>query len=104
MEMMIASAESVREALAPLTLKQLDLLAELSGVPVSTIYKIKLGTTVNPGVETVRLFMPHIERVRCGSRHDVDPVAAEGPEAVSAEQATPTGPAATPSESRPAPG
>jgi len=61
METTIPSAESVRVALAPLTLKQLERLAELSTVPVSTIYKIKLGTTVNPGVETVRLFLPHIE-------------------------------------------
>lgn len=56
----VPSAEIVRAALKPLTLKQLDRLAELSGVPMTTIYKIKLGETQNPGVETVRMFAPHI--------------------------------------------
>jgi hypothetical protein len=57
------SAEDVRAALASLTLKQLDRLAELSSVPATTIYKIKRGETKNPGVETLRLFVPHIEVV-----------------------------------------
>ncbi len=56
----IPSAEDVRAALAPLTLKQLDRLAELSGVPATTIYKIKRGETENPGVETVRRFLPFV--------------------------------------------
>lgn len=63
MDTNISSAEQVRAALAPLTLKQIDRLAELSTVPATTIYKIKLGKTVNPGIETVRLFMPQIEAV-----------------------------------------
>lgn len=54
------SVEQVRAQLAPLTLKQIDRLAELSGVPATTIYKIKLGTTENPGVETLRKFLPHV--------------------------------------------
>jgi len=54
------SAEEVRAALAPLTLKQIDRLAELSGVPPTTIYKIKRGETENPGVETLRKFLPHV--------------------------------------------
>ena len=73
MENLILSAESVRAALAPLTLKQLERLAELSTVPVSTIYKIKLGKTVNPGVETVRLFMPHIKAALCHSANEHAP-------------------------------
>jgi hypothetical protein len=52
----------VRAALAPLTLKQLDVLEELSGVPATTIYKIKRGETANPGLETVRQFVQHIEQ------------------------------------------
>jgi predicted transcriptional regulator len=52
--------EEVRAALAPLTLKQLDRLGELSGVPATTIYKIKRGETANPGIETVRQFVSHI--------------------------------------------
>lgn len=61
MDLNIASIEAVRQALAPLTLKHIDRLAELSGVPPTTIYKIKRGETANPGIETVRLFAPHIE-------------------------------------------
>lgn len=57
----LMSAEQVQAALAPLSLKQVDRLAELSGVPATTIYKIKRGETENPGIETVRKFLPHIE-------------------------------------------
>jgi predicted transcriptional regulator len=61
MEQPLLSAEQVQAALAPLTLKQMDRLAELSGVPATTIYKIKRGETANPGIETVRKFMPFVE-------------------------------------------
>ncbi|MGV8822997.1 helix-turn-helix domain-containing protein [Methylibium petroleiphilum] len=60
METNIPGAAEVREALAPLTLRQLDRLAELSGVPATTIYKIKRGETENPGIETLRKFLPHV--------------------------------------------
>lgn len=60
MDTPIPSAAQVREALSPLTLKQIDLLARLSGVPSTTIYKIKRGETDNPGIETVGKFMPHV--------------------------------------------
>lgn len=60
MDLIFPSAEQVRSALSSLTLKQLDRLAGLSGVPATTIYKIKRGETENPGVETLRKFVPHI--------------------------------------------
>lgn len=60
MEASLASADDVRAALEPLTLKQIERLAVLSGVPATTIYKIKRGETGNPGIETVRKFMPLI--------------------------------------------
>lgn len=60
METEFPTIEQVRAALAPLTLKQLDVLEELSGVPATTIYKIKRGETANPGIETVRQFVQHI--------------------------------------------
>lgn len=66
MEPIIPSAEAVREALFGLTLKQVDAVAEQSGVPASTIYKIKRGETKNPGVETLRKFMPYVRKVRDG--------------------------------------
>lgn len=52
--------DAVREAMRPLTLKQIDVLAGLSGVPAPTIYKIKRGETPNPGIDTVARFLPHI--------------------------------------------
>ncbi len=67
MENTVPSIEQVRAALAPLTLKQLDVLGQLSGVPPTTIYKIKRGTTANPGIETVRLFMSRIDDVLLAS-------------------------------------
>lgn len=60
----IPSADDVRAALAPLSLKQLDRLAALSGVAATTIYKVKRGETENPGIETVRKFMRYIPDVR----------------------------------------
>jgi hypothetical protein len=61
MDIALPSMDEVRAALAPLTMKQIDRLAELSMVPAPTIYKIKLGTTENPGLETLRKFLPHIQ-------------------------------------------
>lgn len=52
--------DKVREAMQPLTLKQIDVLAGLSGVPAPTIYKIKRGETPNPGIDTVAKFLPHL--------------------------------------------
>jgi predicted transcriptional regulator len=60
MENDIPSAAAIRQALVGFSMRQLERLAELSGVPMTTIYKIKLGTTENPGIETVRQFAPHI--------------------------------------------
>jgi hypothetical protein len=57
----IPSAEQVRQALEPLTMAQLDRLAELSGVPAPTLTKIKYGQTEKPGLDTVRAFLGHIE-------------------------------------------
>jgi hypothetical protein len=57
------SAAEVRKALAPLTVKQLSRLAELSGVPFNTIYKIQRGETKNPGIDTAGAFLPLISAV-----------------------------------------
>lgn len=61
--------------LQPLTLKQLDRLEQLSGVPATTIYKIKRGETTNPGVETIGRFLPHVDAVL---REQPHPAAQEG--------------------------
>lgn len=63
MSIIIPSSAQVRAALQPLTLKQIEALGGLSGVPPTTIYKIKRGETDNPGIETVGKFMPHIATV-----------------------------------------
>ena len=57
------SFADVKERLSPLGHAQIQRLAELSGVPFTTLWKIKAGPTENPGIETVRAFWPHIEAV-----------------------------------------
>ena len=56
----LPSAAEVRAALQPLTRKQLIRLAALSGVPFTTLQKIARGDTVDPRLDTVREFLPHI--------------------------------------------
>ena len=63
----IPSSVDVRARLARLNLAQLTELAERSGVPRPTIHKIKYGQTTNPGIETVRQFIGHIDAVSTGA-------------------------------------
>ena len=56
----IISGEEVRRRMADLSLKDLETLAEKSKVPFTTLYKIKRGETLNPGLETVRAFIQHL--------------------------------------------
>ena len=56
----IPTVEAVRAALSAMSLRQIDRLSDLSGVPAPTIAKIRRGETENPGIETVRKFAPHI--------------------------------------------
>jgi predicted transcriptional regulator len=58
----IPSVATVKAALSPLSLRQIQRLAALSGVPAATIYKVKRGETENPGIETVRRFYPLISQ------------------------------------------
>jgi hypothetical protein len=64
MSIEIPPIAEIRAALQPLTLKQLDALETLSGVPATTIAKIRRGETTNPGTETCRKFLPHIAAAR----------------------------------------
>ena len=70
----IPSSVDVRARLARLNLAQLTELAERSGVPRPTIHKIKYGQTTNPGIETVRQFIGHIDAVTTAA---ASPAAAE---------------------------
>lgn len=60
----IPSAADIREALAIYNRKELSALGELAGVPFTTLYKIKLGVTRDPGIETVRRLLPHLRPAR----------------------------------------
>lgn len=59
----IPSAVELKTKLAPLGHKDVRELAQASGVPFTTLLKVKDGTTTNPGVETVRKFWPHLLRL-----------------------------------------
>lgn len=48
--------------LVDLTQSQIRVLSEKSGVPYGTIMKIRLGETLNPGIETIRAFVPFIPK------------------------------------------
>jgi hypothetical protein len=55
------SIEEIQAALWPLTTAQLMWLAAKCGVGFSTLVKIRLGFILNPRIETVRAFSPHIK-------------------------------------------
>lgn len=59
----IPSAAQVRAALGELTHSQVQELARRSGVPFTTLWKIRDGTTFKPGLDTVRAFFQHLKRV-----------------------------------------
>lgn len=65
----IPSAEQVRDRLATLSHAEMRKLAAESGVPFTTLWKVRAGETKNPGVETVRQFwhltrQPAVDEVR----------------------------------------
>ena len=55
----IPPVADIRRLLEGITVPRLRELAAESGVPFGTIYKIAAGSTLNPGIETVRRFYPH---------------------------------------------
>lgn len=63
MDTIIPSTDQIRAQLSALSLAQVERLAEASGVPQSTLIKIRYGQTANPGIETVRLFLPHLSEL-----------------------------------------
>ena len=58
MNMNLPPAAEVRALLERLTHAQVQQLSTDSGVPFTTLWKIRDGTTTNPGIETVRKFWP----------------------------------------------
>jgi len=66
MEAIIPSSSEVRAQLERLDNVQLQRLAEASKVPFTTLWKIRAGKpggTDNPGLDTVRKFLPHVETI-----------------------------------------
>lgn len=61
MSHVIPSSAEVATLLQSLRRRDLQRLAALSGVPFHTLEKIRNGETKNPGINTVRAFLPHIE-------------------------------------------
>ncbi len=53
----------MRERLRPMTGRQLDALARMSGVPVTTLIKIRNGQTRDPRIDTVREFWPLVGEI-----------------------------------------
>ena len=62
------SAAWVRSRLSALNMRQIAALAELSEVPAPTIYKIRLGATENPGIETCRKIIQAMPLLRSAGR------------------------------------
>lgn len=60
----IPGVDEVREALGGLSHPQMRRLAELSAVSYFTLLKVRSGETPNPGIETVRKFLPHVSAAR----------------------------------------
>lgn len=54
------SISLVRARLALMTHAEVQSLSKASGVPFTTLWKIRTGETTNPGIETVRQFYEHI--------------------------------------------
>lgn len=60
MDMSLPSVDQVRSQLLLLSYAGVKRLANRSGVPFTTLWKIRDGTTANPGIETVRQFWPEL--------------------------------------------
>ena len=57
----IPALQSIVERLSALSDKEIAALAVSSGVGVSTLQRIRKRQTPNPGIETVRKFLPHLD-------------------------------------------
>lgn len=57
----VPSLAQVASALGLLRQPQLEKLSELSGVPVGTLWNIRSGKSLNPGIVTVAAFQPYVE-------------------------------------------
>lgn len=56
----LPATETVRLRLSGLAHADIRQLAARSGVPFTTLWKIRSGETTNPGLDTVRRFWPEL--------------------------------------------
>lgn len=64
MHTQIPPISDVQQKLKSLGHAEMHELSRASGVPFTTLWKIRDGVTKNPGIETVRVFLPHIDSSR----------------------------------------
>jgi hypothetical protein len=57
----VPTTAQVRDALLKLRNPQLEKLAQLSSVPLGTIWKIRGGLSKNAGIDTVHKFQPFVD-------------------------------------------
>ena len=62
--MNIPTSDDLQHLLHPFHHKQLQVLASTSGVPFTTLWKIRVGEVKNPGIDTVRKFLPGAKAMR----------------------------------------
>ncbi|MFY7867186.1 hypothetical protein [Roseateles sp.] len=60
MENEIPSTDQLRQRLLKLSWAQVREICKRTGVPVTTVWKVRSGETVNPGIETVRAIWPDL--------------------------------------------
>lgn len=68
MKTLFPSAIDIRASLLALNMEQIARLAKASGVPATTLMKIRYNQTKNPGIDTVRRFFPHIKLLTARGR------------------------------------
>jgi hypothetical protein len=56
----IPSTEDLRQKLLKLSWSEVRAICKRTGVPVTTVWKVRTGETVTPGIETVRAIWPHL--------------------------------------------
>ena len=60
----IPPVSEIKQRLESLSHADIQALSKFSEVPFTTLWKIRAGETVNPGIETVRKFSAHFKSVR----------------------------------------
>jgi transcriptional regulator with XRE-family HTH domain len=63
MDTSIPSSADVRQRLLPLRHAQLQALARASGVPFTTLWKVRSGETQNPGLDTARSLLAALHMI-----------------------------------------